>query len=256
MMAPRIAGLRCRQSPSRLVTVMKSEPKKTRSTSGMAKRRVASGERAPAWASGKSTVPAVMTSRPGRNFKVAGLGVVSVCMNMDQISRLVSDYARGNKKRTALRLLFGFSAGGGGGGEAFFVRIDVEIDHADAALLQDRDTFFDRRAHVGGFGDGADADGALGFGHLGDVGQRVLDAQSDPAVRGLAAAPPCDIVLMQLVIEIGAVVVDQDQQRNAMAHGGPDRGRAHAEIAVAEHRDGVAAHVVERERGADRDAGT
>src|SRR5258708_7612379 len=37
-----------------------------------------------------------------------------------------------------------------------------------------------------------------------------------------------------------------------MARGGPDRGRPHAEIAVAEHRDGVAALLVEPDRGADR----
>ena len=35
----------------------------------------------------------------------------------------------------------------------------------------------------------------------------------------------------------------------------PDRGRAHAEVAVAEHRDGVAALLLQRERGADRNAG-
>src|SRR5258705_4341394 len=104
MMAPRIAGFRCRQSPSRLVTVTKSEPKKTRSTSGMAKSRTASGERLQAAASGKSTVPSLMTSRPGRNFKVAGLGVVSVWMNMGQILRLGALYARVNKTGTYVTL--------------------------------------------------------------------------------------------------------------------------------------------------------
>jgi hypothetical protein len=78
MIAPRITGFKCRQSPSRLVTVTKSDPKNTRSTSGIAKSRVAKGERLPASASGKSTVPCAMISRPGRNFSVAGLGVVSV----------------------------------------------------------------------------------------------------------------------------------------------------------------------------------
>src|ERR1051326_4519314 len=36
MIAPRMAGLRCFQSPSRLVTEMKSLPKNTRDTSGTA----------------------------------------------------------------------------------------------------------------------------------------------------------------------------------------------------------------------------
>ncbi len=45
MIAPRMAGLRCFQSPSRLVTEMKSQPKNTRDTSGTANSARASGER-------------------------------------------------------------------------------------------------------------------------------------------------------------------------------------------------------------------
>ena len=41
-----MAGFRCFQSPSRLVTEMKSEPKKTRLTSGMVKSALARGHRA------------------------------------------------------------------------------------------------------------------------------------------------------------------------------------------------------------------
>src|SRR5581483_4220459 len=83
MMAPRIAGFRCFQSPSRLVTEMKSEPKNTRLTSGTANSAVASGERLAVSATGKSaTWPSPMTSRPGRNFSVFGLGVDSVWMNI------------------------------------------------------------------------------------------------------------------------------------------------------------------------------
>src|SRR5215470_10028763 len=42
-----------------------------------------------------------------------------------------------------------------------------------------------------------------------------------------------------------------------MLHGAPDRGHAHAEVAVAEHRDRVAAGemMMQRERRADRNAG-
>src|SRR5579864_9237863 len=83
MMVPRIAGFRCFQSPVDLVTEMKSEPKNTRPTSGTVKRAAASGERAADSRSGKSaTEPSPMTSRPGRNFRVAGFGVDSVWMNM------------------------------------------------------------------------------------------------------------------------------------------------------------------------------
>src|SRR6185312_9216564 len=83
MIAPRTAGFRCFQSPSALVTEMKSGPKKTRATSGTWNRAEASGERSAAFLSGKSaTLPSPITSRPGRNFRVAGLGVDSVWMNM------------------------------------------------------------------------------------------------------------------------------------------------------------------------------
>ena len=77
----------CAQStPSALVTVTKSGPKKTPVTSPVAKMRRASGEACAASAPGKSAVPAAMTVRPGRNFSVAGFGVDSVWMNMRGVS--------------------------------------------------------------------------------------------------------------------------------------------------------------------------
>ena len=78
MMAPRIAGLICCQSPSRLVMEMKSEPKKTPPTFGISNNAAASGDCAAAVLSGMSRVPVSSTGRPGRNFSVAGLGVASV----------------------------------------------------------------------------------------------------------------------------------------------------------------------------------
>ena len=87
MMAPRMLGLRCAQSPSDLVTDTKSEPKKTPDTPSIENR---------AWASaglaGRLRVADVeracsITVLPGRNFRVAGLGVVSVSMNMEASSR-------------------------------------------------------------------------------------------------------------------------------------------------------------------------
>src|SRR5215472_17566559 len=86
MIVPRIAGFRCFQSPSDLVTEIKSETKKTRDTSGTVKSAAASGERPAASRSGKSaTAPSPMTSRPGKNLSVAGFGVDSVWINMDQV---------------------------------------------------------------------------------------------------------------------------------------------------------------------------
>src|SRR6478752_6924257 len=78
-----MAGFRCFHSPSRLVTEMKSEPKNTRATSGMANSALARGERPALSALGKSaTLPSPITSRPGRNLRVLGLGVDSVWMNI------------------------------------------------------------------------------------------------------------------------------------------------------------------------------
>ena len=58
---------------------------------------------------------------------------------------------------------------------------------------------------------------------------------------------------MQLVVEIGLVVVDDDQQRNLVLGGGPQSVAAHHEIAVAHDRDSLAAHVRARQRHANRD---
>src|SRR5215831_7302887 len=81
-MPPRIEGFRiCQSRSAALVTVMKSDPKKTRSTPSMANNRLASGDGVPASADAKSIVPLSMTTRPGRNFRVDGLGVCSVWMN-------------------------------------------------------------------------------------------------------------------------------------------------------------------------------
>src|SRR3954469_2267102 len=82
MMAPRIAGFMCCQSLPSLVTVTKAEPKNPLATPGTLNSFSASGERAAASRLVNSIVPLSSTVRPGMNFKVAGLGVASVWMNM------------------------------------------------------------------------------------------------------------------------------------------------------------------------------
>src|SRR3954453_13798337 len=82
MIPPRIDGLRtCQSRSAALVTVTKSEPKNTRSTPSTANSLLASGEGVAASADAKSFVPLSMTTRPGRNFRVDGLGVCSVWIN-------------------------------------------------------------------------------------------------------------------------------------------------------------------------------
>src|SRR5260370_27430457 len=61
-------------------------------------------------------------------------------------------------------------------------RIDVEIDHADAALLEDGDALFQRRLHIGGPGHRTDAGRALRLAQLGDVGRGIFPTQPPPAV--------------------------------------------------------------------------
>src|SRR3546814_3674886 len=65
-----------------LVTVTKSAPRNTPSTPGTVNRRLASGEASASAAAMKLTLASGSTSRPGRNFRVAGFGVVSVWINM------------------------------------------------------------------------------------------------------------------------------------------------------------------------------
>src|SRR4029077_19699349 len=75
MIPPRIMGLRCCHSAgSSLVTAMKSEPKNTPLTPSTANSRSASGDWAASSRLRRSSVPVYSTGRPGRGFKVAGLG--------------------------------------------------------------------------------------------------------------------------------------------------------------------------------------
>src|SRR5947209_4449431 len=94
IIAPRIAGVRCCQSPPALVTATKSEPRNTPATPGIANRCSASGDWVADCASRMSSVPLASTVRPGRNLRVAGFGVASVWMNMAVSSPAVCPIGR------------------------------------------------------------------------------------------------------------------------------------------------------------------
>jgi hypothetical protein len=64
------------------VTDTKSRPKNTPSTSPVEKMAWASGEASASSGVAKSRVPLAITVSPGRNFRVRGLGVVSVWISM------------------------------------------------------------------------------------------------------------------------------------------------------------------------------
>src|SRR5215510_11185734 len=55
-------------------------------------------------------------------------------------------------------------------------RIDMEVDHADAALFEHVDTLGGRARGIRRAGHRADADGTLRLGELGNVGHRILHA--------------------------------------------------------------------------------
>jgi hypothetical protein len=69
-------------APGAAVTETKSLPKNTPVTSPVSNSASASGEASASSGVVNSRVPALITCRPGRNLSVAGLGVVSVSMNM------------------------------------------------------------------------------------------------------------------------------------------------------------------------------
>src|SRR3990170_4870216 len=70
------------ETPGAAVTEMKSPPKKTPSTMPVANKAEASGEASAESRSAKSRLPASITVSPGRNLRVAGLGVCSVRISM------------------------------------------------------------------------------------------------------------------------------------------------------------------------------
>src|SRR6202046_685939 len=88
MIAASTAGFTLNHSASAaLVTEMKSLPRNTPSTPPTPNRARASGERPAVSAVRKSAVPADITICPGMNFRVDGLGVSSVWMNMGDALR-------------------------------------------------------------------------------------------------------------------------------------------------------------------------
>ena len=80
----RIEGFRLFQSNlESLVTEIKSEPKKTLLTPLTSKRREAKGDTYEDSTLEKSAVPLFKIFSPGKNFKVSGFGVSSVCININ-----------------------------------------------------------------------------------------------------------------------------------------------------------------------------
>src|SRR5439155_9045648 len=127
-------------------------------------------------------------------------------------------------------------------------RRDAHIDDAHRAVTRDLDSLFYRGRELRRLRDRTDAFGALRARHHREVDVRSADALADPAVLHRARAFLRDALLVQLVVEEGTVVGDEDETGNAVVRGGPQGGRAHQEVAVAHDRDGDPAAALQRQR--------
>src|SRR5271170_492742 len=81
---------------------MKSLAKKTPVTPGSCIKALARGDRSAVSRSRASNVPSSITGRPGRNLRVAGLGVASVWMNIALGSYILDRLADASAQETAL----------------------------------------------------------------------------------------------------------------------------------------------------------
>src|SRR5256885_7549796 len=113
-----------------------------------------------------------------------------------------------------------------------------------------------RRLQLGEIGHGPDAERALRAGHRREVDVGLVDALADPLVLDRPAALVRHALLVELVVVEGAVVGNDEQARDAVVRGGPQRRDAHQEIAVAEDPRHHPAAVLERERSSHDHART
>src|SRR5579864_823840 len=85
-------------------------------------------------------------------------------------------------------------------------RLDADIDHGDAAGVDFGDRLCQGRRQIGGLGDRAEAYGALGAAHGGEIDLRLGHALADPLVLDRAVAHARHPLLVQLVVIERAVV--------------------------------------------------
>ena len=143
----------------------------------------------------------------------------------------------------------------GSGHGRSIARFDPHIDHCDIAAFDRGDCGFQRRRKLALAVHRTEALRALRARHRGEIDIGIGDALADPAVLDRPVAHAGDALLMQFVVEEGAVVGNHHQQRNAVMRRGPERGDAHQIVAVAADRDRQPAGAFQRERRADRNAG-
>lgn len=128
----------------------------------------------------------------------------------------------------------------------------ADVEDGDTALFDLADRPAERSLEVARADDRAFGPGSEAARHGGEVDRRVRHALADPGILGRAAAMMRDLDLMLLVVAPRAVVVDDDQQRDAVVDRRPQRARVHDEVSVPKDRHGELAFIAERQRRADR----
>src|SRR5579862_6874752 len=116
-------------------------------------------------------------------------------------------------------------------------RLDADIDHGDAAGIDFGDRLLQGCCKINRLGDRAEADGALGAAHGGEVDLRLRHALADPLVLDRTVAHARHALLVQLVVIERAVVGEHEEERDLVMHGRPYCRAAHQEVAVAADRD-------------------
>src|SRR5215469_13259197 len=123
-----------------------------------------------------------------------------------------------------------------GGSAGVIAAGDAHIDDRNLAGIDRFDRFLEARIEIGELLDRPNTDGALRARDPREVDIGPDDLLADPLIRHRPLALLGDALLMQLVIVEGAVVADDDQQRDTVMDCGPDRRVPHHEIAVADDR--------------------
>src|SRR5205814_10026862 len=124
----------------------------------------------------------------------------------------------------------------------------------DLALLYCRNRLLEGRHEIPRLDHGSKADGALRPPERGAVDIGIRNPLPYPTVLRWAITYARDPLLMELIVEVRAVVADDQNKRDPIVHGRPDRGHAHAEVTVAANPNRQPSRAFERERGANGDA--
>src|SRR5882672_7428933 len=135
-------------------------------------------------------------------------------------------------------------------------RRNAHVDDAHGALAREAYSFLYRGGKLGDLRHRANSLCALRARHHRDIDVGPADALADPAVLDRPGALLRDALLVQLVVEEGAVVGDQDETGDAVVRRRPQRRVAHEEIAVAHDRHGQPAAAFQGKRCAHGDAGS